>query len=516
MRAFMRIVDALPDARVALVLGNGEAWVHRPDRHARRPIQKDEWEQGTTLGRGERVAKWIVQAGRGDFVRASDALDAFAPHARVASKILLAELGGEIDVLVGSEAISVGHNLQDSTCLVQLDLPWNPMVIEQRIGRVDRRGGGRTDDKKPYGRKIVDIHYCWSDAAIEREVQLRARLRSRATGAIEDTNFDELLLHELLDRIQKVREARAREAAAASVLGGRQHRLAEERGRTPEFSASAGSELDGLRILATWKDDRRDASTLASPLACGALENDVPPHFLVTLGLEPVDGRGAPLPLAGGMLVSLPIDDEADEADLEALVRSLMVPSLPLVRPGPSLRSWTDAIVNLDRRLQALRAVWLERHNREVGMLTEAKLSPHAKGDPGQRLRNLAVAARDALRDAAGRVPRDSPTGAMLLAKKERVVFLGQEVLDPQKLGDVVAEVGEKATQDLLLHLRDHADKVLRDEFDTFFEKLAGGLWQARQAAGTTDAQVGLPAVDALWGALRVRVLAATVRGPSR
>lgn len=515
MRAFMRVVDALPDARVALVLGNGEAWVHRPDRHARRPLQKDEWEQGATMGRADRVAKWIAQAGRGDFIRASDALDAFAPHARLASKILLAELGGEIDVLIGSEAISVGHNLQDSTCLVQLDLPWNPMVIEQRIGRVDRRGGGRTDEKRPHGRKIVDIHYCWSDAAIEREVQLRARLRSRATGAIEDTNFDELLLHELLDRIQKAREARAREAAAASVLGARQHRLAEERGGSPEFSVSAGSELDGLRILATWKDDRSDAVTLDSPLACGVLDGDAA-RFLVTLGLEPMDGRGGRLPLVGGLLVSLPIDDASDEADLEALVRHLMSPSAPMVRPGPTLRAWTDAVVHLDQRLQVLRAVWLERHNGEVKTLTEARLSPYAKGDPGQRLRNLAVAARDSLLAAAGRVPKDSATGAMLLAKKDRVVFLRQEILDPRRLGDVVAEVGEKATQDLLLHLRDHADRVLRDEFDTYFEKLAGGLWQARQAAGNADAQTGLPTVDALWGDLRVRVLAATIRGPSR
>jgi hypothetical protein len=250
-------------------------------------------------------------------------------------------------------------------------------------------------------------------------------------------------------------------------------------------------------------------------LACGALDADAA-RFLVTVGLEPIDGRGGRLPLVGGLLVSLPIDDSSDEADLEALVRHLMAPSVPLLRPGPTLRAWTEAVVHLDQRLQVLRAVWLERHNGEVKTLTEARLSPYAKGDPGQRLRNLAVAARDALLAAAGRVPKESATGAMLLAKKDRVVFLRQEILDPQRLGDVVAEVGEKATQDLLLHLRDHADRVLRDEFDTFFEKLAGGLWQARQAAGNADAQAGLPAVDALWGDLRVRVLAATIRGPSR
>ncbi len=213
------------------------------------------------------------------------------------------------------------------------------------------------------------------------------------------------------------------------------------------------------------------------------------------------------------MLVSLPVQDQNDEPDLEAVVRALMDSSAPLTRPGPTVRAWTEAVVALDRRLQALAGLWLQRHNDEARKSTATRLSPQAKGDPEQRLRNLAVTARDALRDAAARVPKDSAIGNVLLSKRERVVFLGQQVLDPQKLGEVVAEVGDKATQDLLLHLRDHADKVLREEFDTFFEKIAGALWQANQAG---PEQLELQNVDDLWGGLKIRVLAATVRGPSR
>jgi superfamily II DNA/RNA helicase len=43
-----------------------------------------------------------------------------------------------LKVLVGTDAASTGLNLQRLGCLVNLDLPWNPTVLEQRKGRVQR------------------------------------------------------------------------------------------------------------------------------------------------------------------------------------------------------------------------------------------------------------------------------------------------------------------------------------------------------------------------------------------
>src|SRR5439155_10392254 len=45
-----------------------------------------------------------------------------------------------IDILVGTDAASEGLNLQQFSALVNYDLPWNPMRVEQRIGRIDRIG----------------------------------------------------------------------------------------------------------------------------------------------------------------------------------------------------------------------------------------------------------------------------------------------------------------------------------------------------------------------------------------
>ncbi len=49
-------------------------------------------------------------------------------------------LRGELDVLVCTDAAAEGLNLQTADLLVNFDLPWNPMKVEQRIGRIDRIG----------------------------------------------------------------------------------------------------------------------------------------------------------------------------------------------------------------------------------------------------------------------------------------------------------------------------------------------------------------------------------------
>jgi SNF2 family DNA or RNA helicase len=49
-------------------------------------------------------------------------------------------LEGRVDVLVCSETASEGLNLQAASAIVNVDMPWNPARVEQRIGRVDRIG----------------------------------------------------------------------------------------------------------------------------------------------------------------------------------------------------------------------------------------------------------------------------------------------------------------------------------------------------------------------------------------
>ena len=71
---------------------------------------------------------------RGDVIRQ------FAPYYNGLSSKALAEIGqSETRVLIATDVLSEGLNLQDATRIINYDLHWNPVRLMQRIGRVDRR-----------------------------------------------------------------------------------------------------------------------------------------------------------------------------------------------------------------------------------------------------------------------------------------------------------------------------------------------------------------------------------------
>lgn len=75
-----------------------------------------------------------TKLGRGDVIKR------FAPYYNGSSSGELAEAGeAETRILVSTDVLSEGLNLQDATRLINYDLHWNPVRLMQRIGRVDRR-----------------------------------------------------------------------------------------------------------------------------------------------------------------------------------------------------------------------------------------------------------------------------------------------------------------------------------------------------------------------------------------
>ena len=65
-------------------------------------------------------------------------LKRFAPQANSGAEEV--RKFGEIEILISTDAISEGVNLQDADAVINYDLPWNPMIIVQRVGRVNRIG----------------------------------------------------------------------------------------------------------------------------------------------------------------------------------------------------------------------------------------------------------------------------------------------------------------------------------------------------------------------------------------
>ena len=76
----------------------------------------------------------------GQKANASKAVHAFSPYYNGSDSLHLTEIGiPEIRVLVSTDVLAEGLNLQDATCIINYDIHWNPVRLMQRIGRVDRR-----------------------------------------------------------------------------------------------------------------------------------------------------------------------------------------------------------------------------------------------------------------------------------------------------------------------------------------------------------------------------------------
>ena len=83
---------------------------------------------------------------------------------------ILPERAGEIDLLIGTDCISEGQNLQDCDYLINYDIHWNPVRIIQRFGRIDRIGSHNTS--------IQLVNY-WPDISLDEYINLKERVENR-------------------------------------------------------------------------------------------------------------------------------------------------------------------------------------------------------------------------------------------------------------------------------------------------------------------------------------------------
>ena len=91
----------------------------------------------------------------------------------------------EIDLLIGTDCISEGQNLQDCDYLINYDIHWNPVRIIQRFGRIDRIGN--TNDS-------VQLVNFWPTPDLNRYIKLKNRVEARmALVDITATQGDNLL-----------------------------------------------------------------------------------------------------------------------------------------------------------------------------------------------------------------------------------------------------------------------------------------------------------------------------------
>ena len=98
----------------------------------------------------------------------NDVLSAFAPRAKERPEELTAE--GEVDLLIATDCISEGQNLQDCDWLINYDIHWNPVRIIQRFGRIDRIGSPN---------QCIQLVNFWPNMELEEYINLEQRVSGR-------------------------------------------------------------------------------------------------------------------------------------------------------------------------------------------------------------------------------------------------------------------------------------------------------------------------------------------------
>lgn len=91
----------------------------------------------------------------------------------------------EIDVLIATDCISEGQNLQDCDYLINYDIHWNPVRIIQRFGRIDRIGSRNTH--------IQLVNY-WPDMTLDEYINLKGRVESRMKVTVMTATGDDNIL----------------------------------------------------------------------------------------------------------------------------------------------------------------------------------------------------------------------------------------------------------------------------------------------------------------------------------
>lgn len=91
-----------------------------------------------------------------------------------------------IDILIATDCISEGQNLQDCDYLINYDIHWNPVRIIQRFGRIDRIGSKN---------KVIQLVNFWPDLSLDEYINLKGRVETRMRISVMTSTGDDDLIN---------------------------------------------------------------------------------------------------------------------------------------------------------------------------------------------------------------------------------------------------------------------------------------------------------------------------------
>jgi len=115
----------------------------------------------------------------------NNVLTCFSPLSK-GKDLLMPDDKAQIDILIATDCISEGQNLQDCDYLVNYDIHWNPVRIIQRFGRIDRIGSKN---------EVIQLVNFWPDMDLDEYINLKARVETRMKISIMTSTGDDDLIN---------------------------------------------------------------------------------------------------------------------------------------------------------------------------------------------------------------------------------------------------------------------------------------------------------------------------------
>ena len=142
---------------------------------------KDQYGLNTAIITGTQDGKSTIRGLKGTF---NNILTCFSPRSKDKA-LLIPNNTDEIDILIATDCISEGQNLQDCDYLVNYDIHWNPVRIIQRFGRIDRIGSKN---------ERIQLVNFWPDMTLDEYINLKARVETRMKITVMTSTGDDDLL----------------------------------------------------------------------------------------------------------------------------------------------------------------------------------------------------------------------------------------------------------------------------------------------------------------------------------
>ena len=143
-----------------------------------KPI-KEKYDMDTALVTGDVEARSTIKLKEKlDF---NKVLTLFSPISKEKASVY-PNIDEEIEVLIATDCISEGQNLQDCDYLINYDIHWNPVRIIQRFGRIDRIGS-KND--------VIQLVNYWPDMTLDEYIDLKGRVEARMKVSVLTSTGDD-------------------------------------------------------------------------------------------------------------------------------------------------------------------------------------------------------------------------------------------------------------------------------------------------------------------------------------